>query len=461
MKIQQLLKCLLLLGVLTSHSSTAQEPDAGTAAEPAPELATNRSIEVEGIIPDRAIQRRIFTILQSSGWFDELEVKVSQGIVMLGGRTQRNAYFQWAEAIAVRTEDVVAVMNNMEVKPEADWTFEPALIEAQRLLDRIIGALPLLLLSAIVLLLTLLMARAFSGVVYRFLAPRLDSDILRRLVSRICSVPVFIFGIYIVLNITGLGNLAATVIGGTGLLGLVIGIAFRDITENFLASILISVQRPFKLGDFVKVGEFTGFVQAVTTRGTVLMTDEGNHVQIPNSVIYKQPIINYSANPLVRLEVQVGIGYDASIAKAQALAMELLQGHPAALDEPEPLVLVDKLAASTVNLRMFFWVNAAEHSVLKVKSSVLRLLKRTYIQHQISMPDDAREVIFPQGLALSQEDRTPETGVDVAETAETGEESSVSTCSEGTLTTDAESVKAQARRTTLGENNEDALLKAR
>ena len=73
-------------------------------------------------------------------------------------------------------------------------------------------------------------------------------------------------GIYLILNITGLNNLAATVIGGTGLLGLIIGFAFRDIAEIFLASILISLQRPFRLGDTIEVLNFIGVVQAVTTR---------------------------------------------------------------------------------------------------------------------------------------------------------------------------------------------------
>src|SRR5690606_3279323 len=129
----------------------------------------------------------------------------------------------------------------------------------------------------------------------------------------IVAAPVLLIGIYLVLRITGLTKIAATVVGGTGLIGLILGFAFRDIVENFLASVLISIQRPFRLGETIQVLNFTGVVQAVTTRGTVLMTLEGNHVQIPNTTIYKEAIVNLSANPNIRMDFMVGIGYDASI----------------------------------------------------------------------------------------------------------------------------------------------------
>ena len=68
-------------------------------------------------------------------------------------------------------------------------------------------------------------------------------------------------GAYLILRVSGLTQLALTVVGGTGLIGLVIGIAFRDITDNFLASIFLSLQRPFENGDLVEIAGETGYVQ--------------------------------------------------------------------------------------------------------------------------------------------------------------------------------------------------------
>ena len=149
-----------------------------------------------------------------------------------------------------------------------------------------------------------------------------------------------------------------TVLGGTGLVGLVIGFAFRDIAENFLASLLISIQHPFAQGDLIAVAGHRGYVQRVNMRSTLLMTMEGNHLQIPNATIYKETIINYTSNPNMRLQFTVGIGYGDSINEAQSVAYEVLRNHPAVVDEPESLVLVDSLCAATVNLSILFWIDS-------------------------------------------------------------------------------------------------------
>ncbi len=162
------------------------------------------------------------------------------------------------------------------------------------------------------------------------------------------------------------------------------------------------MQKPFRLGDVIEVDGHTGVVQAVTTRGTTLVDFEGNHIQIANSTVYKNTIRNFSANPNQRAEFAVGIGYDAGITLAQDTVLGVLKEHPAVLDEPPPTVLVTELGSSTINLRVFFWVNGARLDKLKVLSAAMRLCVRALEQAGVSMPDDAREVIFPDGVPVRQ-----------------------------------------------------------
>ena len=82
------------------------------------------------------------------------------------------------------------------------------------------------------------------------------------------------------------------------LIGLALGFAFRDIAENFLSSLLMSIHAPFRVGDLIEVDSTTGFVRKVTPRATVLATFDGSQVQIPNSTIYKGKIVNFTATPL-------------------------------------------------------------------------------------------------------------------------------------------------------------------
>jgi small-conductance mechanosensitive channel len=185
-------------------------------------------------------------------------------------------------------------------------------------------------------------------------------------------------------------------------LGIVVGFAFRDIAENFLASLLLSIRRPFRAGEYIEVTGMGGTVLSMNTRSTVLLSSEGNHIQIPNAAIFKNTIVNYSASANRRDTLLVGVGYDISVARAQDIILEVVAGHEAVLSEPAPMILVDSLGSSTVNVIAYFWVDAQAYSLLKVKSALLRLVKKALTEEGITMPDDAREVIFPQGVPVLQ-----------------------------------------------------------
>jgi len=149
--------------------------------------------------------------------------------------------------------------------------------------------------------------------------------------------------------------------------------------------------------------------------------------------------------------VIVGIGYDDSIPFAQEVALKVLADHPAVLKEPEPLVLVENLGPSTVNLRVYFWLDGGRHSWLKVKSSVIRLVKRAFQDSGISLPDEAREVTFPQGVPVRMIESQGAVESSVAKP--TAEAATVATKAEAGLQSEAGEIKEQARRSwTPGEN---------
>ena len=143
-------------------------------------------------------------------------------------------------------------------------------------------------------------------------------------------------------------------------------------------------------------------VQKVTSRATTLVDFDGNHIQLPNAIVYKGIIKNLTANPNMRGTFVLGIGYDNNITSARDLALSVLHKHPYVLDEPEPMVLIDNLGSSTVNLKVYFWINVEATSVVKMSSSLMRILVESFTQAGISMPDDAREVVFPEGVPVRQ-----------------------------------------------------------
>jgi hypothetical protein len=210
----------------------------------------------------------------------------------------------------------------------------------------------------------------------------------------------------------------------------------------------------------------TGYVQQLNVRTTILMALDGNLVQIPNASVYKSNLRNFTTNSNRRENFTVGIGYDDSINEAQEIALQILTDHPAVLSDPEPSVLAESLGQATVNLRVYFWINGRKHSWLKVRSSVIRQVKRAFQTHGISMPDEAREVVFPQGIPITMLDGKPAGTPDAQENRQlpaggpSDEPDVVSTKAEGGLQSEAAVLDAQARQAQLLRDGENLLPNA-
>ncbi|MDP9199597.1 MAG: mechanosensitive ion channel family protein [Pseudomonadota bacterium] len=449
----------LCCAVFSFASVAAQQID-GSEGQPVPAKAPDDKpelssrVEVQPVARDAEISQRIADILGTTGWFGEPSVTVEDGIVFLKGTTENDESRQWAGELATNTEGVVAVVNQIEVASTTIWNFEPTFLVLNDLARGFVRSLPLIAVVAGVIAISWIAAKLTVNALRRGRLARSRGRLLREVTARAGGILVMLAGIYLVLRIAGLTQLALTVLGGTGLIGLVLGIAFRDITENFLASLFLSFQQPFREGDLIEVASVTGYVQRLTSRTTVLMTLDGNQVQVPNSTVFKSTIRNFTSNPNRREDFLVGIGYDDSISGAQEVALKVLAEHPAVLTEPEPLVLVENLGSSTVNLRVYFWLDGSRHSWAKVKSSVIRHVKRAFQDSGISLPDEAREVTFPHGVpvrmiegevAVEPANRVPVKPATAPET--------VATQAEASLQSEAGEIKEQARRSwSPGEN---------
>ena len=451
--------CVLVFAVFAHGAQDAQESTvpvpksvSGVSEE---RSAAPTTVDITPVARDEEISRRLQSVLDATGWFTGAQVRVDAGVVFLSGQTQTEELRKWAGDLARNTQAVVAVANRIEVPQSAVWDMRPAWAGLLTLWRDVVRSLPLFVFAMIILALSVGAGMIATRTVTALLVPRLEARLLRSVIARSAGVLVVLVGTYVVLRVAGLTQLALTVVGGTGLVGLALGIAFRDITENFLASIFLSMQRPFETGDLVEIAGVTGYVQQLNVRTTILMTLEGNLVQIPNATVYKTNLLNFTSSANRREDFVVGIDYAALITDAQEIAYQVLAQHPTVLKDPEPSVLVDSLGPSAVNLRVYFWLNGREHSWLKVRSSVIRLVKRAFQEHGITMPDDAREIIFPQGVPVTLVDVSaalptalgdagPQRRRPVASPAE--DTDAVSTQAEAGLYSEAVVIEAQARQ---------------
>src|SRR5579872_892869 len=442
----------------TDKTSPSGPPGAAPVAgvETTPKLPSK--VDVEPVARDSEIQERLLRILKATGWFTDPQAEVRDGVVSLSGTTQTEDFKRWAGDLANNTQDVAAVVNRIQVRQSSIWDLAPARAELRALWTKLIASLPYIGIAVIVLIFAWWASRSATSIARRFSEQRIGAPLLRDVFARATGVVVLLTGVYFVLHVSGLTRIAVTVVGGTGLLGLIIGIAFHDITENFLASLFLALQQPFQPGDLVTIAEQTGFVHSLTTRTTILMTLDGNHIQIPNSTVYKSTIQNFASNPNRRESFLVGIGYAEDVAKAQSIALQVLKDHPAVLGDPQPWVLVDSLGSAAVTLRVYFWMNGREHSWLPVKSSVIRLLKVAFDKHEISIPFEARS-----GLSQSTNDENSGNGRSrhgadaLARDRTSSPALAVFTEAEGDLRSQAEEIHRQSEQLCLPETEHNLL----
>lgn len=224
---------------------------------------------------------------------------------------------------------------------------------------------------------------------------RFVQDLLRQAVR----VAVFLVGVLLALEVLQATALVGAVLGAAGVAGIAIGFAFKDLVENYVASILLSVRHPFGPGDHVVIDDEEGKVVRLTSRATILITLDGNHLRIPNADVFKGTILNYSTNPLRRFSFPVGVGVEEGLTRARETALGVLDAMNGVIADPEPNVLIDQLGDSTVNLICRGWVDQREVDFYKVRSEAIRLVKEHFDDAGITMPEPTYRVQMVEAAA--------------------------------------------------------------
>jgi len=409
---------------------------------------------------DFEISKRLEDIMKATDWFDNPKVKVKDGVVFLEGKTTTEDLKKWAEELARNTQDTVTVVNYIQVTKPSIWEFEPVINGLRNQWFSFLRMIPSIIFGLLIFIITLIITRLIIFLVHLFMARKFSNPIIQKFISWSIGLFILLLGLYIIFNLMGLTNIALTVIGGTGLIGIILGIAFKEITENFLASIFLSFNNPFQTGDLIEIEGILGYVERLTFRATILIKFNGTYVQIPNATVYKSNIINYTSNPNHREDFTIGIGYENQIPDAQKIALKILKAHPAILQNPEPWVLVDSLGKAVVNLRVYFWINRKENSWLKVRSAVMRLIKDAFEVGNISMPDEDRERIFPEGITVrldSKKTQARDSSPDQEPPKQNKKSKVLVTDTEGKLQSEENEIKEQALHSSVPEEGRNLL----
>lgn len=228
---------------------------------------------------------------------------------------------------------------------------------------------------------------------------RLERPSFAHVISRVVSLALTALGVLVAITAIFPTVRPVDTLGSLGFFSIAVGFAFRDILENLLAGLLLLLRSPFRTGDEVQVGEVRGTVVEINLRETVIRTYAGRQVLIPNATVYKNPITVQTGYPAIREEAVVGVAYGTDLQTARDVALRVLGELDGVLDDPAPLVLVDELGASTIDLRLLFWTSTAQSQVRRVRDAVLRSVVTAYDDAGVEMPTDILQLEAGPSLA--------------------------------------------------------------
>ncbi|MDR6264467.1 mechanosensitive ion channel family protein [Roseobacter sp. N2S] len=369
--------------------------------QPTGKIAVEDSAET-----DAAIAVRIRDILEELKDYSKVSVTVSNGIVLLRGTTLDGASVIKVGDLVSRVEGVVAVENRVTESTDLIERLDPLLDRFADRMARTIAYLPLLLVAIAAFLLVsalgILLARMKQP--WDRLAPNMFiADIYRQILRLI----FIIAGVVVALDILNATALLSTILGAAGIIGLAIGFAVRDTVENFIASIMLSIRQPFRPNDSIEINGDEGMVIRLTSRATILLSFDGNHIRIPNSTVFKSRILNYSRNAERRFVIDFGVASDTDLTSAREVALSALNNLPFVIDTPAANVWVHGLGDSTITLRCAGWVDQRESSLVLAKGEAIQVIKTALETAGVEMPEPSYRLLTDSAAPAQKHKQSP------------------------------------------------------
>jgi small-conductance mechanosensitive channel len=197
-------------------------------------------------------------------------------------------------------------------------------------------------------------------------------------------------GLIVLLQIWGLDVSSLAIIASV--LGVGIGFGVQNITNNLISGLIITLERPIQVGDFVKVGDLMGIVERIGARSTEIRTLDQVTIIVPNSRFLEKEVINWShGDPVSRLRISVGVAYGSDVEKVQAALLEAAKSHPEVLVRPQPQVWFQEFGESALNFDLLVWLGEPKNQ-FRVKSDLYYRIEESLRRYGLEVPFPQRDL---------------------------------------------------------------------
>ncbi|PHR12676.1 MAG: mechanosensitive ion channel protein MscS [Aequorivita sp.] len=266
----------------------------------------------------------------------------------------------------------------------------------QNYYEEFLKILPRIALAILVIILGVLLAQLLTNFYKRRFQQKSEDPLMAKFLAQAVKIILIIIAIMIALRVAGLDGIATGVLTAVGGGAIILGFAFQDIGKNFLAGVILAFNRPFNINDTIKIDNIFGKVRALSFRYSHIKTFDGRDIYIPNSDVLTKPVENYTADGFFRVDFTVGIGYEDNIEAAKQVIQEVLDNNKEIIrDEThENFVIEDELAASTVNLKVFFWVDTVDYRRASrvLRGMIIKQVKEALANADFNLPSDVIEL---------------------------------------------------------------------
>lgn len=341
---------------------------------------------------DAQVKKTVDAIIASAKFESSIVTEVNSGIVVLSGEIKQKDQVEWLAKAIDRLPSVVAVVNRTTTS-DPPWTdTSPITNESKRILNVAKKHLPQIGIGLIIAALLFFIGYGLSRVAQRAWGSHIQNPFLLSIVTKLTMVPLWAFFFFITLNAMGLTGIAATIVGGTGLLGIVLGFAFKGIAENYLSGILLAIKSPFTKGDSVIIDNWSGTVQGLSMRGTTIVDSNGVFVLIPNAIVIQSVIQNKSVSPTIREKFTVPVAANESAETVEKVILSALAKVAEVSKDPAPSVALDSASAQIARYDVYFWCDNKKYSNTQVRSKAIEYVMTELMRSRVALSNPSRTV---------------------------------------------------------------------
>jgi len=187
-----------------------------------------------------------------------------------------------------------------------------------------------------------------------------------------------------------LGFNLSVLLGAAGIFTVAIGFASQTSASNLISGLFLVAERPFSVGDAIRVGTTTGEVLSIDLLSVKLRTFDNLFVRIPNESLIKSEVTTLTRFPIRRIDIKVGVAYKEDLKKVRELLDDIARKNPLCLEEPKPLYIFLDFGESSLNLQYSVW--AKRENFLELKNSIHEEIKNTFDEHGIEIPFPHRTI---------------------------------------------------------------------